>query len=57
MAPQLGNVEEYRDRLTNKDAYLSWKQQGKSDQEYYAITEIRIPKHLDAKYIKGIMFN
>lgn len=55
MAPARGNVDEYRDRLTNKTKYLEWKAAGKTDKEYYAIAEIRLPKHVPAKYIVGYM--
>lgn len=55
MGTQGGNVEEYRDRLTNPELYKKWKEMGKSDAEYYAITEIRIPKHVPVEFIVGWM--
>lgn len=47
-----GNVTETRDKLTNKAKYEAWK---KSDQEYYALTELRFPKVVDPKFIIGFM--
>lgn len=47
-----GNVVYTRNRLTDKSEYEAWK---KSDQEYYAMTELRIPKHVDEKFIIGYM--
>lgn len=47
-----GNIQYTRNRLTDKSEYEAWK---KSDQEYYAMTEIRFPKVLDPKYIIGYM--
>lgn len=47
-----GNVQYTRNRLTDKSEYEAWK---KSDQEYYALTEIRFPKKIDPKYIIGYM--
>jgi hypothetical protein len=47
-----GNIPETRDRLTNKEKYENWK---KSDQEYYALTEIRFPKVVMPNHILGYM--
>lgn len=47
-----GNIEYTRNRLTDKTEYESWK---KSDQEYYALTELRFPKKVDPKFIMGYM--
>lgn len=55
MAPALGNMDDTRDKLTNKSRYDKWANSGKTDQEYYQITEIRLPKHVPAKYIVGYM--
>ncbi len=52
MAEMRGQVKSYKEKLTNKDLYLN---SGLSDSEYYAITEIRLPKHVNKKYIKGWM--
>lgn len=35
-----------------KNLYESW---GKSDAEFYALTDISVPKHIPVKYIKGYM--
>ena len=35
-----------------KDLYENW---GKSDVEFYALTDIYVPKHIPAKFIKGYM--
>jgi len=47
-----GNVVYTRNRLTDKSEYEAWK---KSDQEYYALTELRFPKIVDPKWIIGYM--
>lgn len=47
-----GNVKETKTKLTNKTEYDSWK---RSDQEYYALTELRFPKNVPSKYIVGFM--
>lgn len=52
MAEMRGQVKSYKEKLTNKDLYIN---SGISDSEYYAITEIRLPKHVNKKYIKGWM--
>jgi hypothetical protein len=55
MVHQRGNVDEYRNRLTSKEEYLKAKKHGKSDHEYYMLTEIRLPTAVPAKYIIGYM--
>lgn len=55
MAPARGAMSESRDKLNNKNRYEEWAKSGKTDQEYYQITEIRLPKHVPAKYIVGYM--
>lgn len=55
MAPARGAMDVEREKLTNKEKYDAWVKTKKSDQEYYAITEIRLPKHVPAKYIVGYM--
>lgn len=47
-----GNVAYTRNRLIDKNEYDNWK---KSDQEYYALTEIRFPKVVEPKYLIGYM--
>jgi len=49
MAPERGAMQSTKTKLVNKSEYEGWK---KSDQEYYALTEIRIPK-VEPKYIVG----
>jgi len=56
MAQQRGHVQEYVNRLKDRSLYFEAKTKHKQDQEYYAITEIRLPKFVPAKYIKGYMF-
>jgi len=55
MAPARGNMDDTRDKLTNRSRYDEWVKSGKTDQEYYQLTEIRIAKHVPAKYIVGYM--
>lgn len=55
MAPARGAMDVERTKLTTKSRYETWAKTGKTDQEYYAITEIRLPKHVPAKYIVGYM--
>ena len=55
MAPMRGGVQEYKDKLTDRKLYEAWKDQGKTDQEYYAVTEIRLPDPVPAKFIVGYM--
>lgn len=55
MAPMRGAVEEYKEKLTDRNLYEAWKEQGKTDQEYYAITEIRLPKSVPVNFIVGYM--
>lgn len=50
-----GNDPIAKEKLLNRDLYEKWKAQGKTDQEYYALTELRLPKELDRKFIVGVM--
>lgn len=52
MAAARGHMDEQRDKLTNKEKYENWNG---SDQQYYALTEIRMPNVVPANYIKGYM--
>ena len=57
MAKARGNMEAERNKLTDRNKYASFIK-GKPyqfDQEYYAKTEIRMPKVVDPKYIVGYM--
>lgn len=55
MADARGAMVASRDKLTNRDRYEEWKKSGKTDQEYYQITEIRLPKRVPPEYIIGYM--
>lgn len=55
MAAARGAMDNERTKLINKSRYEAWLKQNKTDQEYYQITEIRLPKHVPAKYIVGYM--
>ncbi len=37
-------------RFTNKELYEDW---GKSDVEYYALIEVRVPEYIPVEFIKG----
>ncbi len=37
-------------RFTNKELYEEW---GKSDVEYYALIEVRVPEYIPVEFIKG----
>ena len=37
-------------RFTNKELYEEW---GKSDAEYYALIEVRVPEYIPVEFIKG----
>lgn len=58
-----GNIKAYRNKLTDRQLYEKWKTEhggenydhSKYDQEYYALTELRLPEHVPAKYIIGVM--
>ena len=50
MAPLRGAMAAKKERLTNKQEYLDWDGQ---DQEYYQLTEIRIPNLVKPKHIIG----
>ena len=52
MAPERGAMQSTKNLLKDKSIYDKYT---KSDQEYYALTEIRMPKKIDPKYIKGYM--
>lgn len=54
--PRLRGNTDRTKHLTDPELYAKWKAQGKQDQEYYALTELRIPKALPAKYIAGVMY-
>jgi len=65
MAEARGNMDNKRTKLSDEGRYREWvesktKQFGKYpnvfDLEYYALTEIRLPKHIPVQYIKGYMF-
>jgi len=56
MAPERGAMQSTSGRLTDKKNYESAKAKGMSDTEYYALTEIRFPKVVPVKYIRGYMF-
>jgi hypothetical protein len=55
MAPERGAMQSTKNRLKDKGEYEAWAETGKTDQEYYALTEIRMPDKIDPKYIKGYM--
>jgi hypothetical protein len=65
MAGMRGNLQQQRDRLTNKEMYESWVKEKSAkfngeykdifDQEYYAACEIRLPKIVPAQFIKSSM--
>ena len=57
-----GNIEEYRNKLVDPELYKKWVQEHggenydhKFDQQYYALTEIRLPDHVSSEYIVGYM--
>lgn len=52
MAAERGAMQSTKNRLKDKAEYDAWT---KTDQEYYALTEIRMPDRIDPKYIKGYM--
>ena len=52
MAKERGAMQNTKTKLVNKTEYDNWNKQ---DQEYYALTEIRMPDKIDPKYIKGYM--
>lgn len=41
-------------RFTNKELYENW---GKSDVEYYALIEVRVPEYVPVEFIKGYTKN
>lgn len=54
MAPERGAMQSTKNRLKDKQEYLDWK---RTDTEYYALTEIRLPKKVDKKFIVGYMIS
>ncbi len=42
------------ERFTNKELYENW---GKSDVEYYALIEVRVPEYIPVEFIKGYTKN
>ena len=58
-----GNMEDYRMKLVDETLYQQWREgkggesydASKFDQQYYALTEIRLPEHVPAEYIVGYM--
>ena len=64
MAPARSLVGEMKDRLTDKQQYERWCENHKDkkgkyhpgfDQQYYGLTEIRIPDKVSNKFIVGFM--
>jgi hypothetical protein len=57
------NMDDYKNKLIDPKLYEGWKLKhggdsydySKFDQEYYALTEIRLPEHVSEKYIVGYM--
>ncbi len=54
MAPERGAMQSTINKLKDKSEYESWS---RTDMEYYALTEIRMPKIIKPKYIKGYMLS
>lgn len=52
MAPERGAMQSTKNRLKDKEEYENWT---RSDVEYYALTEIRMPKKVAKKFIKSYM--
>ena len=58
-----GNMEDYRRKLIDKELYTNWRlekggdnyNEEKFDQQYYALTEIRLPEHISPNYITDFM--
>lgn len=57
MAPARGAMQEYKEKLTNKELYLQFKEKHPNwpDSVYYQLTEIRMPKNIPANFITGWM--
>ena len=53
MAEARGNMDNERDKLTNEQKYIKFKENNGSDFEYYALTEIRLPDRVPSKFIVG----
>jgi hypothetical protein len=45
-----------RTNIKSKEEYTNWKQLGKTDVAYYALTELRIKNSIPSEYIVGYMF-
>jgi hypothetical protein len=57
MADARGNMDKLRNRLSDKEEYDNLVTNGRmADSEYYALTEIRFPKKVSPKYIKGYTY-
>ena len=56
MAPERGSMDLTKDRLKKKELYEQLTKKGMSDSEYYALTEIRMPKVIPARYIAGYTY-
>lgn len=52
MASERGAMQSTKGKLTDKSIYDSFSG---ADSQYYALTEIRLPKRIEQKYIKGYM--
>lgn len=52
MASERGAMQSTKGKLTNESMYKLFKG---TDSQYYALTEIRMPKIIQSKYIKGYM--
>ena len=52
MASERGAMQSTKGKLIDKKMYDEWN---KSDSEYYALTEIRLPDNVPTKFIKGFM--
>jgi len=55
MGAARGNMDTQRKKLIDKDLYEKHIENGGSDLDYYMLTEIRMPKKIDPKFIKGYM--
>lgn len=50
-----GNIGDARKHLTSKDEYVKWKEQSKTDSEYYQTSEFRLDTPIPPEYIVGVM--
>ncbi len=55
MAPARGNMDTQRNKLKDRELYDAWARSGKTDQEYYQLTEIRLPDFVPSSFIVGYM--